>query len=239
MIAQVHTTDAASSVLTPDIWLSERLGMSAFTLRADADPEQRPVARPSFVQAKVNMDERDRLETLVRAGYALIETAVTLERNIEATSSPSPGRNIRFAVAADESAVRRIAGTVFRYSRFHMDPLISRPTADRIKADWAGNFFAGARGTHMVVADDGHDAVGFLQLIHRGDVLIIDLVGVAPESQGRGLGRQMLDFAAGEIDGPRRYVVGTQLHNFPSLAYYTSYGFRILRSNHTLHRHFR
>jgi ribosomal protein S18 acetylase RimI-like enzyme len=237
MIAQVRASEAEDAVLKPDIWLSERLDVSAFTLSADADPEHRPFVLPSFVQTKVDVDDRERLETLVRAGYAVIETAVTLERDIDAASSP--GRNVRFAVDADESAVRRIAETAFRYSRFHMDPLISRHSANRIKSDWAGNFFARGRGTHMVVADDSYQAVGFLLLIYRGDQLIIDLVGVAPESQGRGLGRAMLDFAAREVHGPRRFVVGTQLHNVPSLAYYTGYGFRVVRSNHTLHRHFR
>jgi ribosomal protein S18 acetylase RimI-like enzyme len=237
MNAQVHAPETENAILKPDLWLSERLGVPAFTLPAEADPGHEPVARPAFVQTKVDVRERQRLEALVRAGYALIETAVTLERNIDRTSSK--GRDVRFAVAADESEVRRIAETAFRYSRFHMDPLISHPTATRIKSDWVGNFFARARGTHMVVASDGPQTVGFLLLIHRGDQLIIDLVGVAPRSQGRGLGRKMLAFAARQIEGPRTYVVGTQLHNVQSLAYYTGYGFRVVRSSHTLHRHFR
>lgn len=237
MNAQAETPGTGNAVLKPDIWLTERLNVPAFTLPVEADPAQQPAGRPAFVQTKVDVGQRERLEALVRAGYALIETAVTLERDIDRTSSSN--RNVRFAVADDESEVRRIAEAAFRYSRFHMDPLIPRHIANRIKADWAGSFFARGRGTHMVVAGDGDQTAGFLLLIHRGDELIIDLVGVAPGSQGRGLGREMLDFGAAEIDGPHRYVVGTQLHNVQSLAYYTGYGFRVVRSNHTLHRHFR
>jgi ribosomal protein S18 acetylase RimI-like enzyme len=237
MNARLHISEARSAELKPDFWLSERLKVQAFTLPGQVDPEHQPSVRPAFLQTKVNILELGRLEALVRAGYALIETAVTLEKDIESTSCSNG--NVRFAIPTDENDVRRIAETTLKQSRFHMDPLIPRCYADRIKADWAGSFFAGARGTHMVVATDGRQSLGFLLLIHREEQLIIDLVGVEPKSQGRGLGTAMLDFAATHIDGPRRYVVGTQLHNVQSLAYYTRYGFRIVRGNYTLHRHFR
>lgn len=234
------TTPAAegasqAAALIPDEWLGERLGVPAFSLPDRADPLQQAAVRPAFVQAKVRLEDRPRLEALIRTGYALIETAVTLECDIGQVSRPSSP--VRFARPADEAAVRGIAATAFQYSRFHADPLIASATANRIKADWAGNFFKGGRGTHMVVATEREEPAGFMLLIHRSERLIIDLVGVAPAFQGRGLGRAMLDFAAGEVSGPTRFVVGTQLQNVGSLAYYTGYGFRVSRSNYTLHRH--
>jgi ribosomal protein S18 acetylase RimI-like enzyme len=225
----------AAGALVPDRWLAERLNVAAFSLPADADPALLPGTRPAFLQTKVDISDMTRLAALVRAGYSLVETAVTLEMPI--TKVRREGTTARFAAPTDEDAVRTIAAAAFTQSRFHTDPKIAKPVAARIKADWAGNFFSGRRGTHLVVADDGGAAAGFLLLIHRGEELVIDLVGVRPGSQGKGLGRAMLDFAATQVEGVNRYVVGTQLHNTQSLAYYTGYGFRIVRANHSLHRH--
>lgn len=229
------TAHVESTGFTPDPWLSERLGVAAFSLPNEAPGALTPAARPAFVQAKVDGGARGRVEELVRAGYALVETAITLEKNLAGASGPVQG--VRYAVPEDERSVRRIAASAFTQSRFHADPNVPKDVADRIKADWAANFFAGKRGTHMVVADGADGMAGFLLLILRGEDLVIDLVAVEAQSQGCGLGRKMLDFAAQHIRGPRRMIVGTQLHNLQSLAYYTGYGFRIARSSYTLHRH--
>lgn len=218
-----------------DDWLGVRLGVPAFTLAAEADPILTPQARPAFLQAKVDSADSERLTALVRAGYVLIETSVTLEKAI---GSPPPApAGVRFAVVGDEAAVRQIAASAFTQSRFHLDPLIPRTVAGRIKADWAGNFFAKKRGTHMVIAAEAGEVLGFLLLIVKGDFQVVDLVAVAASAQGRGLGRAMLDFATRSISGPSRFVVGTQLCNVRSLAYYAGCGFRIVRAGHTLHRH--
>jgi ribosomal protein S18 acetylase RimI-like enzyme len=235
MGAREGAAQAGQGALVPDGWLSGRLNVAAFTLPEDADPGLRPMVRPAFLQTKISIDAQDRLEALIRAGYSLMETAVTLEMLVAAKG---PSHNLaRFAKAADELKVRSIAASAFTQSRFHMDPRISKTAASRIKSDWAGNFFDGGRGTHMVVSEDAGVTAGCLLLIHRGEELIIDLVAVAPKSQGMGLGRAMLNFAAQNVAGPQRFVVGTQLHNTQSLAYYTGYGFRIVRSSHSLHQH--
>ena len=235
MPAQAEVSGNPVPALAPDIWLSERLGTAAFTLPAEADAELRPAVRPAFLQTKVDIENPSRVEALIRAGYSLVETAVTLEKSIDGVSNV--GGTARFAAPADEPAVRQIAGCAFSQSRFHKDERIARRVADRIKADWAGNFFSGSRGTHMVIAQDSGRIAGFLLLIHCGKRLIIDLVAVAPPSQGRGIGRAMLDFAAEHVAGAQLYVVGTQLQNVRSLVYYNGYGFRIVRASHSLHRH--
>jgi ribosomal protein S18 acetylase RimI-like enzyme len=223
--------------LVPDRWLGDQLGLAAFTLTADADPATPVPVRPAFVQTKVETTDVQRVDRLIRGGFTLVETAVILEASIDRTTAPLAAA--RFAVPADEADVRRIAGSAFTESRFHRDPLIPRERANAIKAAWAGNFFSGARGTHLVVAEQGGQTCGFLQLIERGKDLIIDLVGVDKAARGRGLGRAMLIHAARHIADPERWVVGTQLSNVRSLAFYNAFGFRIVRAHHSLHRHVR
>jgi GNAT superfamily N-acetyltransferase len=224
-----------SSSLISDPWLSERLCVPAFTLPDAGEPALEPGLQPAFIQTKVDIAALRRVEDLVRIGYMLVETGIVLARALG--NAPLPPKAIRFAEARDEPAVRQIAGLAFHCSRFHADPLIANEVANRIKADWAGNFFQGSRGTHMVVAEEGGRVAGFLLLIAKGSDLVIDLVGVAPGAQGRGFGRRMIDFAAAHIREPRRFVVGTQLCNTRSLTYYAKSGFLIESARHSLHRH--
>lgn len=216
-----------------DPWLSGILGRPAYAMDSAAPAEPLP-AGPAFVTCKVAGSDSARIGPLCRQGFDLIETAATLKKPVERGDGSALAR---FATAADEAAVRAIAGQAFADDRFHRDPRIDKGQADRIKADWAGNFFAGKRGTHMVVADCDGQVAGFLQLILKNGVLIIDLVATAPQARRRGVGAAMIRFAEYAIPGADTYVVGTQLHNLASLALYQRLGFRLASTSHTLHYH--
>jgi ribosomal protein S18 acetylase RimI-like enzyme len=147
---------------------------------------------------------------------------------------------VRLARAGDREAVASLAGRAFRFSRFHLDPAIPRGLADRVKAGWAANFFAGARGDAMVVAEQDGAVAGFLLLL-RGpsDGVTIDLIAVAPESARQGLARAMIGFAAQGAGGarPKGWRVGTQAANIASVRLYESLGFRLSQAQFVLHHH--
>jgi GNAT superfamily N-acetyltransferase len=138
--------------------------------------------------------------------------------------------------------VEAIAGSAFRYSRFHLDPQIPKSLADKVKAVWAGNWFAGQRGDGMVVAEDAGQVAGFLQLLWSGEqCLVIDLVAVRPQSARKGLSRAMIGFAQANGTGDARraagMIVGTQAANVPSVRLYESLGFRLRQTKFVLHHH--
>ena len=94
----------------------------------------------------------------------------------------------------------------------------------------------------MVVAETNGQVVGFLQLLWgQEDTLIIDLIGVAPENQGKGLGRAMICHAAmhgtGDHRRPAKILVGTQAANIPSIRLYESLGLRMYSAQYALHYH--
>lgn len=135
------------------------------------------------------------------------------------------------------TAVGEIAASAFRFDRFHADPEISTDVADKIKKTWATNFFRGLRGERMIIATDGHRVVGFLQVIDRPALSIIDLIAVAPGAQGRRFATAMIEDAI--RSGPRvAWRVGTQIANAASLRLYENLGFQVTSSQHVLHRHF-
>ncbi|MCS6920873.1 MAG: GNAT family N-acetyltransferase [Elioraea sp.] len=93
---------------------------------------------------------------------------------------------IRPAEAADLAAVTEIVRAAFRpyVSRIGREP---GPMGD----DHADLIAAGR--LHVAVRDGV--VVGLVVLIPRGGTLLLDTVAVAPEVQGTGVGRLLLDFA--------------------------------------------
>ena len=137
----------------------------------------------------------------------------------------------------DADAVVRVAGAGFSKSRFHADPQIDRVIANRIKADWAGNFFAGKRGDWMVVAEREGQIAGFLQLLGRDGHLVIDLIAVDSAARGKRLATNMIEHASASLMPGAPMRVGTQLANTASVRLYESLGFRLVRAEHVLHCH--
>jgi ribosomal protein S18 acetylase RimI-like enzyme len=141
------------------------------------------------------------------------------------------------ALPGDRQAVEDIARKSFLYSRFHLDPAFSRAVADRIKAEWAGNFFHGQRGDHMVVAEVAGAVRGFLQLLQdEPERMTIDLIAVAEDVRGRGVASAMMGYAMRACRA-RTLRVGTQAANLASLRLYENLGFRVIATSYVLHRH--
>jgi ribosomal protein S18 acetylase RimI-like enzyme len=231
-----------SAALTPDAFLSERMGRPAFTLHA---PEPGAIAgmalpaAPAFVTAKVPAADTPRLCALQARGFRVVDTALTFEAPGRA-EAPPPG--IRAARPQDREAVTDIARKAFRFTRFHLDPEIDDHVAARIKADWAGNYFAGRRGDGMLLAEGpAGEVAGFLLFLRDAEArLTIDLIAVAPDMAGRGLGRALVAAAFADRTGgapPSGLLVGTQAANTPSCRLYEACGFRLARAAYVLHHH--
>ena len=75
------------------------------------------------------------IKALEKSGFNLIDTNIVLEKEIFPSAKVVENWITRFAVAGDELRLERIAGSAFKYSRFHMDPLISKDIADSIKVE--------------------------------------------------------------------------------------------------------
>lgn len=228
--------------LAADAWLARHLARQAW--RVDQDPEGESLAglraqQNAFAYAKVAAEEARLVGDLVANGFMPVDVSVTFEGPAPKESSAA---GVRFAQSSDRDAVAAIAHGSFRFSRFHLDPRVPAAVANAIKAEWAANFFTGRRGDGMVVAEAGGSVVGFLQLLWTGgDVLVIDLIGVAASHQRRGIARNMIHFAAahgtGDARKPGHIRVGTQVANTKSVRLYESLGFRLVGAQYVLHYH--
>jgi ribosomal protein S18 acetylase RimI-like enzyme len=227
--------------ISEDRWLTGILAKPAYRVNIEANGASgdalaaRLTGLHGFFYSKIATSAVNLCGTLEEQGFRVVDTNVTLE--LERPLPVVPTRGIRMAVPDDQDSVEHVASTSFAYSRFHLDRSFERSVADRIKAEWAGNFFHGRRGDYMIVAETNQRVRGFLQLLRDGaDAATIDLIGVATDARRRGLASAMIRhaFQACQVKTMR---VGTQIANIGSLRLYEKLGFRVVATSYVLHLH--
>jgi ribosomal protein S18 acetylase RimI-like enzyme len=228
-----------------DLWLSRHIGRPALLLQIgrgadDRALRQRLAAEPVFATAKVPAENVAALRFLEEAGCRVVDVNMTYGIGVEDLKRKDAGA-ARLARPEDRAGVEDVAGHAFRFTRFHLDNVIPLALAHRIKRIWAGNFFAGGRGTALLVAEDERGICGFLQVLERGDAAVIDLVAVVSRAAGRGHASAMIALLAktpltnGQL--PRRIIVGSQAANIPATRFYENLGFRLEAAAYVLHHH--
>lgn len=216
-------------------WESELLGRKAGRLIAFEAGDELAGSGYDFLLARAGAGEEERVTRLVRAGFALVETAVVLVRGGERIAAPARGIEVREASDAEVEEAARIAYETFQHSRFHRDPLIPAAVAHRSRQEWVRNARRQGRGSVLVALAAGAVA-GFL--VHRLDAgcSVLDLIGVHPERKRRGIGRALV---AGYLRGSEAgsFRVTTQATNLESLELYRATGYRYHDLGYALHWH--
>lgn len=235
--------DSITGLLAPDVWLTETLGVAAFSLRAV--PVTAPLLRSAlealgsnaFIFAKVPTADVARVAVLEACGFNVVDTQVTLQYWEDAVAA-AYAAPVRVATPEDRAAVGDIAAGCFRYSRFHLDPEIDSEAANRVKRRWAENCVVGARGKEVLVASLGGETAGFLAVVLSGEAAFIDLIGVEPRMQGKGIGSALVRaFVCRWRSKAKGLRVGTQISNAPSLRLYQRCGFWFQDAQYVLHAH--
>ncbi len=235
--------------LDSDPWLGQLFGYPVFRLATGKDPSPEnqsltdiAALKEAFVYVRVPCADIREVNELLEKGFRVVDTALRFRRNVP---SPGDGDNdsVREATAADFGPVMDIAGQCFRYSRFHLDPLVPRPLADAIKRAWMDSYRLGKRGRGCLVAERGGKVAGFLAVLDSpGEkaTRVIDLIGVRTEDQGSGVGRALVNsFMREAWPDVEELEVGTQAANVPSVRLYEACGFRFAEAAYVLHAHFR
>jgi ribosomal protein S18 acetylase RimI-like enzyme len=214
-----------------DEWLSEVLGVDAYIVTAPA-----AASAKGFYTSRVLAEDAAAIGAFEDFGFHVVDVNVTLERT---GGEGLHGAGVAPATADQHDELLRVAASCFRYSRFHLDPLIPRDVADRVKRAWVSSYVDGTRGVELLAVEHDGRAAGFLAVLAAVDgARVIDLVGVAAEAQGLGLGEALVSQVAPRHgEGGRTLRVGTQVANVPSLRLYEKLGFRVTSARAILHRH--
>jgi ribosomal protein S18 acetylase RimI-like enzyme len=248
--------------IAEDLWLAAIIGHDVFKISLDeaevvrgegADPVWEQMAehvrrqtRGSYY-AKIDTTRIDAVKRMGALGFYVVDVNVTFgldKQDAPPRVLPKPGSRCRIgeALADQQGEVLAIAGSCFRFSRFHLDPLIPLAIANQIKHDWILNYFLKQRGERLWVATVDGRAAGFLAVIAGNDTgkryHAIDLIGVAQAYQGQGVGQALTAFF---IDHYREQsdflLVGTQVANLPSIRLYEKCGFSLIKSAYVMHLH--
>jgi len=231
-----------------DDWLAAIIGRPVFAVEASDTPpaeaartlgDHRRGQSEALYFAKLEADRIALLGALGEAGLSVVDVNVTLEHRGGAPDAPQDaGVEVGDCRQEEASAVLEIAGSCFRYSRFHLDPNIPTAIAHRVKREWIANYLRGRRGERLLVARLEGRPVGFLAVLGAPARRVIDLVGVDREAQGRGIGTALVaSFVGLYRSSGDALQVGTQIANTPSLRLYERLGFRVVRSAYVLHGH--
>jgi len=217
----------------PDPWLAEVMRRPVFRVEGSGNTDELALTT-GFYFAKVATDRVADVRALERRGFGVVDTNVTfeLQREVVVDSNVDVGE-LRDAEA---DAVLAIAGSAFRYSRFHLDPDVGAELAHHVKREWIRNYVRGVRGDGLLVARHGGTPIGFLAPLVSHGTAVIDLVAVATEAHGRGAGSALVNAFCARYTGKPR-IVGTQVANVPSIRLYTKLGFVLARSQYILHHH--
>lgn len=217
-----------------DKWLSDIIRYGAYKVILDNSVLEMP--EDSFLYSKIPLNDNRALDSLINKGFGHVSTNILFTKNIN-NNPYKPYPNIRYAASSDRDGVKNVANTSFEYSRFHTDPLFPTSLANRIKQQWASEYFNGNRGDEMIVAvDDVSNVVGFLLLIFK-PILTIDLIAVDRGFRKHGIAKGMIKYAESQFNFSDDIQVGTQLTNAPSIRLYTSLEFRPTSIEYVMHYH--
>ena len=236
----------ASFAVKPDSWLSDILGLTAFSVNCSSEgqPIDQIIAnilsKPNtFASFKIPATDLSLSYLLQCNGFLHVETSLTLQR--PAIPSSDCCILVRPALPGDQVAVTAIARRSFVYSRFHQDPMIHDELAREIKAEWVNNYFLGGRGDGLLVAEFKGQVAGFLLYIVRpNQPVIIDLIAVCPETTRKGIGAALIDYLSSSGHEGQPLVTlqaGTQASNIPAINLYIKTDFRLINSHHVFHYH--
>jgi GNAT superfamily N-acetyltransferase len=229
---------------TRDPFLEHCLERPVYRLREPAAASRAIVAartsREWMIEARVSVEQVATLAALTALGFLIIDTNIQLDcrRDSLAGTSPRAGTwSVRASRPADRHAVERIAAHQLTASRFHLDPRIGGHLAARVKREWVGNFFEGRRGERLLVVDTDAGVRGFLLVLEREALGVIDLVALEPDVRGSGAAAALVESWRTGSPQLERFLVGTQISNVRSLRAYAKLGFRVCAAAHVLHKH--
>jgi GNAT superfamily N-acetyltransferase len=185
-------------------------------------------------------------QTMEQKGFLLMDTLVYYTRDLINTLVPADQGevSVRSVHPSEVENVKQVAARAFSgYSgHYHADKRLDHKQCDDTYSDWAVRSCVSKEiADKVLVAVQNGIIHGFLtlRLKSSGQGTGV-LFGVAPESQGRGIGRSLMIHGMQWClsKGANRMLISTQITNYPSQKVWTRLGFEPSHAYYTFHKWF-
>jgi len=187
------------------------------------------------------------IQAFERSGFYLVDNRVMLVHPLPKEKENPCLKNEKVDISPfriqDLDAIQCISSNAFTLSRFYADPNLPTQYVDELHRRWILNDCNG-RADLVLVARDGERVLGYIACIYQApqaDFELpahseIDLIAVAPDARGLGIGTKLIDKVLHYYSGrATRVIVETQGSNYPALNLYLKCGFQLVSLAVTLH----
>jgi dTDP-4-amino-4,6-dideoxy-D-galactose acyltransferase len=173
--------------------------------------------------------------------FLFVDARMTLNLRIDDTraKSSAPAR-VRDACEDDIPALREIARTSHRDSRFYYDENFPVGICDKLYETWIEKSCRGW-ANRVLVAEEDNSVIAYLTCdLKKSDGGQIGLFGVAEKSRGRGIGKDLVSAAISSFakQGAENVSVATQGRNIRAQQFYQRCGFTTQSVELWFHRWF-
>ena len=174
---------------------------------------------------------------LLHHQFDLVDTRMTLERDLIILPPFEPSTTLRLAHEEDIPQLKQIAKHSYHHTRYYFDGRFPVERCDDLYATWIERSCQGYADAVWVATEDSGAVQGFITCsIHemQGE---IGLLGVASGYSGRGIGFQLVMRALSWIQekGVKSVKVVTQGRNIPAQRLYQRTGFLSHSLRHWYH----
>ncbi|QLI76487.1 GNAT family N-acetyltransferase [Bacillus pumilus] len=142
---------------------------------------------------------------------------------------PSTGEDVVISLPNEKEYDEAVslAYQAFVKSRYALDPFLDPSAVQHFFQEWMKNNLLG-RADINIAAKVNDEVVGLIQGVIKDDELVLDLLAIRPDAQGKGLGKKLVIamVKASYERGHRFMSAGTQMHNTTAIQLYEKLGFR-------------
>ena len=191
---------------------------------------------------KVNTDMHAYIHGLEKTKFQLMDTLITFEHPFNRYQPFDVSDRYDFFCTHDNKHIEEImklAEHLYTTDRFHTDPNLDNEKCNQLYSNWIANQSKDPN-CDIFVLKENETLVGFVTCKHHSDLTTsIQLVGVHPQHQGKGIGKELIKQTLNHYASKgNKITVGTQLINIGAIKCYLSVGFKISTTKHSFHRSF-
>jgi dTDP-4-amino-4,6-dideoxygalactose transaminase len=215
-------------------WDSEFFGVRVARYESDQLTEESAAAALNFCREKkvdclyLLLPDDARTGAIAAShGFDYVDTRVTLALPLSNLNGAEKAACIRAFEPDDLPALREIARTSHRDSRFYMDPNFDRSRCEALYQVWIERSCAGWADRTFVAECDGHPCGYVTCHLSKAGVGSIGLIAVAEAARGNGLAKYLIAAALDyfRASGMHSAEVATQLGNVDAMQVYERCGF--------------